>query len=736
MCPSRVLVAPYPMGPKETAEWAQSDAPAEATAVFPPDEPEGWPAANYRRAGVYYFDSLGRLVNTATPGGSISTTQYESYGNADWTLTAGDRQRALEAGSEPPSHKAERLATRSTYEHEGSELESRLGPEHEVKLANGTVTQARAWTKYYYDESAPSGGPYRLVTKTTEGALLESGKEEEQRIVKTSYSGQSNLGWELHKPTSVTVEPKGGEELARTTAYSPETGDVTESTAPTTSGKVEASQIIYYTPGTEASVAVCQNHPEWANLPCQTRPATQPGGGLPELPATATTYDLWGEAETVTEKSGSSTRTSTRTYDPAGRLKESAVTSSTGKSQPTVTSNYSTETGALINQSDTTEGKFQEIKSEYNTRGQLLSYRDAAGNVATYEYDEDGRIKKTSDGKGNQTFEYSETAGELTTLRDSSAGTFTATYNVEGQLASETYPNGMKATYTTNSLGQATGLTYTKGSSTWYKDQVALSIHGQWLSQQSTLANENYTYDGIGRMTQVQEEPASKTQEEAVGKGCTTYRYGYDGGSDRTSETKYGPATGGACSNEGGTTTSHSYDEAAGSPTQARYMNRSAPAQAFQPPTPVDTHSKAAITREERSTPRPRTAKPTSTPLIPPAECSKPQWSKVQAPRTPSLTTQARARRRARSKPKVAGLVTSQVSTVLSLQHRPTVGNPSFALSTFMEMSLESLPTMVVRNQPHSEVNPQRLACLHQNPRKDTAGLAPEVSKPNSLKPA
>lgn len=148
------------------------------------------------------------------------------------------------------------------------------------------------------------------------------------------------------------------------------------------------------------------------------------------------------------------------------------------------------------------------------------------------------------------------------TLLDSGAGTFTATYNAEGAISSESYPNGMTASYTSNPVGQITALTYGKGATTWYKDQTALSIHGQIISQQTTLANASYAYDNSGRMAEAQEEATSKIQEEAVGKGCKTLLLGYDAESDRISETAREPAAGGACASEGGTQTVHTYDEA------------------------------------------------------------------------------------------------------------------------------------------------------------------------------
>ena len=860
--------APYQLSATEVAKWAQTDPPSEAAAVFPPDEPEGWPAEDYKRAIVVYFDASGRRVNVATPGGAISTTQYDAYDNAERQLTPGNRARALEAGSES-SAKAELVETQSTYRNEGSELESSVGPRHEVKLANGTVTQARARTRYYYDEGAPASEiPHRLVTKTTEGALLPNGEEKEVRTVKTSYSGQGNLGWELHKPTTVTTEPESGQTLTRTNVYSPETGDLVETVTPgaahlgsvpsyalqvgksgsgdgelsdpravtldaegkvwvadtannrieefsasgsfiemfgfgvkngklrlevctaacktgiasaakgalakpegiaydpraqegrgalyvsdtgndrveefSTAGKfirhfglagtgigdlnsplgltvdssgnvwvadsgndrlekftergtkpavygkagkgegefsgvtdvtycagklyaadsggerveefltsgapagqlgaesgrftqvsrsacdpvnndlyvtdsgagrvdmftsaggfVEAfgsagsgggqldapagvavgdsgaayvadsandrvsewlppsaghnahdTQTIYYGAAANASYPECGEHAEWANLPCRNQPAAQPGtSGLPNLPITTYTYNIWDEPLTATETAGSAVRTSTQTYDAAGRTKESSISSSSGEAVPTVADSYSEATGALVGQSTTNGGHTASIKSAFNTLGQLTSYTDAAGNTATYEYElaGDARLTKVNDGKGTQTFVYTET-GALGELTDSGAGKLSAQYNAEGKVSSETYPNGMKVAYTYNTINETTALAYTKGAATWYKDEVLPSIHGEWLSQTSTLGSESYVYDELGRLTAVQETPA--------GKGCTTELYSYDADSNRIGETRREPTSGGACAAEGGTIAAHNYDEA------------------------------------------------------------------------------------------------------------------------------------------------------------------------------
>lgn len=337
------------------------------------------------------------------------------------------------------------------------------------------------------------------------------------------------------------------------------------------------TKTIYYTAKGEAEVAECQNHPEWANLPCQVRAAAQPNRGLPELPVTTmASYNIWGEAEKTEEKFGTGskavTRTKTETYDPAGRALTSEETASpaTDTALPKVTNQYNGATGALENQSTsagTTTGK-------YNTIGQLTEYKDASGNVAKYTYEEggDGRLEEISEGKGEEaksteTYTYNTTTGFMEKLIDTAAGmtvaqgTFTASYDVEGKMTSDVYPNGMCANTTYNSIGQATSLEYIKtrncsetGAPVWFNDSIVPSIHGETLQQTSSLAKESYAYDNAGRLLETQETPA--------GKSCVVRLYAYEEESNRTSETTREPATEGKCATEGGTVEHHTYDEA------------------------------------------------------------------------------------------------------------------------------------------------------------------------------
>ncbi len=256
--------APHEMTKTELGKWGQSDDPAEpvpgeslATAVFPPDEPMGWPAKDYKRATITYLDELGRTVNRATPSGAIETSEYNETNEVKRSLSADNRVAALKEAN--PREASELLDTKSKYNGEttaekekeekegvvepGTRLLEVRGPQHTVKLSTGSEVKARAHVKYYYDEGSPGGERYDLVTKTTDGAEYE-GKEADVRTSTTSYSGQENLGWLLRKPTSVTTAPSGLK-ITHTTLYNRSTGAVAETLGPKAGG-VAAGTYSYF----------------------------------------------------------------------------------------------------------------------------------------------------------------------------------------------------------------------------------------------------------------------------------------------------------------------------------------------------------------------------------------------------------------------------------------------------------------------------------------------------------
>ncbi len=355
-----------------------------------------------------------------------------------------------------------------------------------------------------------------------------------------------------------------------------------------TPGSPHDTRTVYYTTEANSTYPACGGHPEWANLPCETTPVKQPGtSGLPELPVSTVTYNMYDEpvtaTSTVTEcvkvsagtgkytnssctaagsgeyETKANTRTTTTAYDEAGRALSVETTSTVGEALPKVSDRYSETTGLPVEQSTTAET----LKSVYNSLGQLTSYTDADNNTTDYEYENggDARLVHVDDGQGTQTYAYDSTTGAVKELVDSAAGTFTASYDVEGNLVSEGYPSAMSATTTLNAAGQVTGVQYVKTADcakscpeTWYSDTVVPSIHGQWMAQQSSQKAQTYSYDQAGRLTQV--------LDNVSGKGCFTRIYAYDEETNRLSLTTRPPGTGGVCASEGGTVESHSYDTA------------------------------------------------------------------------------------------------------------------------------------------------------------------------------
>jgi RHS repeat-associated protein len=208
------------------------------------------------------------------------------------------------------------------------------------------------------------------------------------------------------------------------------------------------------------------------------------------------------------------------------------------------TTTYDPASGRPTSLSTTEGGVTRTITTGYDSLGRVTSYTDADGVTSTTSYDLLGRPTSVSDGKGTQTLTYDSVTAQLTQVQDSQAGTFGATYDADGKMVSQTYPNGLVANTIYDESGSPTDLAYTKqgcsSNCVWFEEHVASSIHGQWLSRDSSLSDQAYTYDKLGRLTKVQDTPTSQ--------GCSTRAYAYDLDSHRTGRTSYAPGSGGACS--------------------------------------------------------------------------------------------------------------------------------------------------------------------------------------------
>ncbi|NES15310.1 MULTISPECIES: RHS repeat-associated core domain-containing protein, partial [Micromonospora] len=482
-----------------------------------------------------------------------STTWYDQWGNVTRTLTAGNRERALNTSPTDDTATetvlARALSTLNTYSTDGQRLTSTWGPEHDVMLPDDTVVRGRAITLNTYDEGAPTtGAPYNLVTTQKVGVrwyLNGVQTDSDLRTTTTTYD------WGLRQPIAVTVDPAGLAQATRT-SYDPITGLVTSTTAPaggTATDTPATRKTIYYRATSGSGYAECDLKPEWANLPCRVQPGGQAASG-PELPATVTTYDMYNQSRVVTEKTSAGTlRTTTTTYDSAGRPYETMVTAAAGLgiAVPVTRNVYDQATGQLLRIQSVVGGTVTaEIIKQYDTLGRQTSYTDADGNVSTTTYDLLGRTATSHDGKAQRTYTYdggSERRGLLTSVDDTQAGVFSGSYDADGNLVSETWPNGVQVTTETDETGTQVGLTYVKPGCaatdcTLYRESVTASVYGQWRQHVSSLSEQSYAYDQAGRMTSI---------GDIIGAQCTTRDYGFSTSSNRTSLTEYAPATDGAC---------------------------------------------------------------------------------------------------------------------------------------------------------------------------------------------
>ncbi|WP_029138565.1 RHS repeat-associated core domain-containing protein [Nakamurella lactea] len=353
-------------------------------------------------------------------------------------------------------------------------------------------------------------------------------------------------GWTLRQATTSTVQMNdtpSSDDLTTTTRYDT-AGRVIAQSLPGSTGTDARTRVTSYY--TATGTGTCVN-PANAGLPCRVGPAAQPAAGNP-LPTTSYSYNQLGQPLTATETSGSTTRTTTSSYDTAGRVTGTAIatTGLTGSTPvPASTITYATSTGLPT----TTTSGGQTLTTGYDTLGQVVSYTDATGNTATTSYDTSGRITSANDGKATTTYTYdtsSEHRGLVTTQDPGTpgGGLFTVAYDADGRPRGTTYPNGTVRNQRYDNTGQPAYLDW--GAASDYAFTQTYDTAGRTAHSHSTAGgDQRYGYDNAGRLTQV-----ADTQPGAGGStaACTTRRYTFSKTSNRTQLAAYPDAAGGTSS--------------------------------------------------------------------------------------------------------------------------------------------------------------------------------------------
>lgn len=564
--------APYDLSAAQAARWGETEPPVRATAIFPPSQvPTGDQAAgtlpnSYERANITYLDANAKAVNTGTPEGSVTTTWYDKYGNIVRTLTPSNLDRAISQSQDDNTAEeadiAYRLSSVNVYSADGQRLTDAYGPEHSIVLKDDSEPIGRTHTHNVYDEGAPTtDNPYNLVTTSVTTVQYENNGvivDAEATTTKTGYD------WTLRLITSSTVDP-GGLNLVTTTTYDSTTGLTTSITTPAGAGSTttpSTRKTTYYRASTGSGYTECDNRAEWANLVCRVDAGGQPANGA-TIPATVTTYDIYNQPRTITEKSSSATlRTTTITFDGAGRWVTKTVTASgLGTAVPVARNVYDNATGQAIRTQSLVSGQVTaEVVRAYDTLGRPTSYTDADGATSTITYDLLSRPATSNDGKATRTYTYdsgNERRGLLTSVTDSQAGTFSADYDSDGQVEHENWPNGVAIRHYRDEAGQDYGVDYVdtncSGWCTLYADWAGQNAAGKIRKESSDFNANEYQYDQAGRLVDA---------EQTTSAGCATRHYAFDDATNRTGISKTGPVAGDCADTDTTTARTSAYDTA------------------------------------------------------------------------------------------------------------------------------------------------------------------------------
>ncbi|MFI5937922.1 LamG-like jellyroll fold domain-containing protein [Actinoplanes sp. NPDC051494] len=598
---TRTAGGPYDLSATAVSAWGQNDVPTDATAVF---EPELVPARNragaavpgpggYAYAGVHYLNANGQEVNTAYPGGSIDTTEYDRFGNEVRKLEASDRLLAL--GSAPDANqrlgalglldsdtasRALALSTVNRYSTDGVDLVEQVGPTATVVLERGLADPdgsgplaalgagsrviARAKSLRAYDEGKPDGATYHLLTTQTNGAFIEGYPLGDVRITRNGYDAEKGgeSGWALKQPTKVVHDAGPGGAQQTTYSVLNTTGQITKAWGVGAAGDdARTTETIYYSAGANSRDAACGNRPEFAGRLCVTRAAGAVTGHDPdrmttELPERRVSgyHRFGGEAE-VKETVAGHTRTTTTQYDAAGRETSRRTTGGQGTALAAVTTTYDATTGeeATTTRDDAT------ITQEYDLLGRTIGYTDADGARTVTEFDRYGSKVRVSDPTGSATYAYDRAVdprGLLTGVTDSVAGTFQARYSPDGQLTTMTYPGGLTRTDRLDANLQPMERVYTRDADGMvvHSESVVENSAGQWIEHEYTGGSATLGYDSLGRLT-------TARQDSPLTEGCVTRAYSYDARTNRNRKEVSGPGADGVCSS-GGEVSTYDYDSA------------------------------------------------------------------------------------------------------------------------------------------------------------------------------
>ncbi|MGJ9422641.1 DNRLRE domain-containing protein [Aeromicrobium sp. CF3.5] len=542
------------------ASWFQNKAPATGYAVFGQDYtgPVSGGSVDWSYADLSYADELGYTVNAGSYGAGawrVTATDYDQTGNVVRELDPGAITNIRAAVDPLGPEQVDSMSTQTIYNQPitnnsgatvveaGTLVTDTIEPSRSAALKDGTVIPVRPHSHTTYDQGAPNqaGGvginptseqPYNLPTTVTDGvidsgAAVVAGQLEPLEVDSVTTNSYAKLnagdtgegdGWQFGTPTKVTA---GG--IERITRIDTE-GRTTDIRQPLSNGNDAGTmRTSYYTAGANSADMACGNRPEWAGLTCRTYPAATPtggAGGTASMPDTRTTaYGMWLGAGQVVESSAGATRTTSTTFDTAGREVTTATTSTIPGStaRPGTYTSYNADTGlvASVAKLAGTGPGSDRTATGYDGWGRPVSYKNDLGETTTTSYDSAGRVATTSTPVGSTSYAYDGTdaagraerrglvTGQTVTRGSGGDLEFGAAYDADGNMVEQKMPGQINQRTSYDEADQAISMQYwgqvtdvtaiedpETGDVTYEPGDTSIQ---PWLAW-------SYTHDGQGRV--------------------------------------------------------------------------------------------------------------------------------------------------------------------------------------------------------------------------------------------
>lgn len=557
------------------AQWGQQTVPTKVFAVYAPFTGAG----DVTKAELYYTTSDGATTNTAGYGPSgwlVDASWYDAVGNEIQHLDEAGWARVQAA---PQSQRPQVAADASSYtvyntwggsDVAGTRVVDEYGPAHSATLNDGTSGTFRTHTRAMFDDDpnvdpaliTATHGPNGLgllVKETTATSNAARTADYDSLTTKYGYeplvSGDGN-GWTLGMPTTVSSQVDATSWSTGITRYDT-SGREIESRQPGGSsgangiGDDAHSTVTMYYTAAPGSGGDCEGRPAWDGLVCKVGP---PAASADQAPVTTVTdYNEDFQPTTVADMANGATRTTTTAYDALGRpTAMTRATTGQGVSNDSAVTSYGYDENTGLSSTITSDGST--ISLAHDTWGRSTTYVDEFGTSSGRTYDDAGNMATYNDGAATYTYSY-DGHGVLSSVNaGGGVGTFSFVYNATGDLGSVTYPSGLVAQRRYDEVGTPVALTYSQGSTELLAFSGVATADGRTRSRTSSQSSQRFQYDGLGRLTRVDDERSG---------GCTTRTYGFDASSNRNSFASYGPASNLTCQTT--TTTvnrSNTYDSA------------------------------------------------------------------------------------------------------------------------------------------------------------------------------